>query len=63
MTEIYTSGVGVLKELANTFHVKVSSDMEKIQSKVSSQTLAAESVRSQALFYYTEVYPSQDARS
>ncbi|XP_054817526.1 kinesin-like protein KIN-5B [Prosopis cineraria] len=43
MTEIYASGTGVLKELANTFHLKVSSDMEQIQSQVSSQTLAAES--------------------
>lgn len=42
MTEIYSSGVGTLKELANTLHVKASSDMEQIQNKVSSQTLAVE---------------------
>lgn len=44
MTEIYTSGVGTLKELANTLHTKASSDMEQIQDKVSSQTLAVENV-------------------
>lgn len=46
MTEIYTSGVGTLKELANTLNMKASSDMEQIQSKVSSQTLAVQNVRS-----------------
>ena len=46
MTEIYTSGVGTLKELANTLHMKASSDMEQIQSQVSSRTLAVENVRS-----------------
>lgn len=44
MTGIYTSGVGTLKELANTLHMKASSDMEQIQSKISSQTSAVESV-------------------
>lgn len=44
MTEIYTSGVGTLKELANTLHVKASSDMEEIQNKVSSQALVVENV-------------------
>ena len=44
MTEIYSSGVGTLKELANTLNVKASSDMEQIQNKVSSQTLAVENV-------------------
>lgn len=53
MTEIYTSGIGTLKELADTFHIKASSDMEQIQSKVSSQTLAAENVRSQETLCYT----------
>ena len=44
MTGIYTSGVDTLKELTNTLHMKASSDMELIQSKVSSQTLAVENV-------------------
>lgn len=47
MTGIYTSGVETLKELANTLHMKASSDMEQIQSKVSSQTLAVENVTKQ----------------
>lgn len=42
MTGIYSSGVETLKELTNTLHMKASSDMELIQSKVSSQTLAVE---------------------
>ncbi|KAK7355667.1 hypothetical protein VNO80_14927 [Phaseolus coccineus] len=42
MTGIYSSGVDTLKELTNTLHMKASSDMELIQSKVSSQTLAVE---------------------
>ncbi|CAJ1968372.1 unnamed protein product [Sphenostylis stenocarpa] len=42
MTGIYNSGVETLKELTNTLHTKSSSDMEQIQSKVSSQTLAVE---------------------
>jgi len=44
MTGIYSSGVETLKELTNTLHMKASSDMELIQSKVSSQTLAVENV-------------------
>ncbi|KAI9085849.1 hypothetical protein K1719_032263 [Acacia pycnantha] len=55
MTEIYTSGTGVLKELANTFHVKVSSDMEQIQSKVSSQTLVAENFLNTAVLEAKDV--------
>ncbi|KAJ1391346.1 P-loop containing nucleoside triphosphate hydrolase [Sesbania bispinosa] len=54
MTEIYTSGVGTLKELANTLHMKSSSDMEQIQSKVSSQTLAVEN------FLATAVHEAKD---
>ncbi|KAL1330140.1 kinesin-like protein KIN-5B [Arachis ipaensis] len=42
MTEIYTSGVETLKGLANTLHMKASSDMEQMQSQVSSQALAVE---------------------
>ncbi|KAK7345653.1 hypothetical protein VNO77_16261 [Canavalia gladiata] len=42
MTGIYTSGVETLKELANTLHMKASSDMEQMQSKVSLQTSAVE---------------------
>lgn len=49
MAEIYTSGVGTLKELANTLHMKASSDMEEIQSKVSTQTLAVENVITQEI--------------
>ncbi|XP_014514881.1 kinesin-like protein KIN-5B [Vigna radiata var. radiata] len=42
LTGIYTSGVESMKELTNTLHMKATSDMELIQSKVSSQTLAVE---------------------
>lgn len=49
MTEIYSSGVGTLKELANTLHMKASSDMEQIQSKVSSQTMAVENVMNEEI--------------
>ncbi|KAF7818539.1 kinesin-like protein KIN-5B [Senna tora] len=55
MTEIYTSGIGALKDLSNTFHVKVSSDMEQIQSKVSSQTLAAENFLATAVLEAKDV--------
>jgi kinesin family protein 11 len=44
MRETYTSGVGILKELENTLHLKASSDMEQIQNSVSSQALAVEKV-------------------
>ncbi|KAL2599261.1 hypothetical protein GLYMA_10G045500v4 [Glycine max] len=54
MTGIYTSGVETLKELANTLHMKASSDMEQIQSKVSSQTLAVEN------FLATAVHEAKD---
>ncbi|KAG5112882.1 hypothetical protein AAZX31_13G116600 [Glycine max] len=54
MTGIYTSGVETLKELANTLHMKASSDMEQIQSKVSSQTLAIEN------FLATAVHEAKD---
>lgn len=49
MAEIYTSGVGTLKELATTLHMKALSDMEEIQSKVSTQTLAVENVITQEI--------------
>ncbi|XP_061351325.1 kinesin-like protein KIN-5B [Gastrolobium bilobum] len=55
MTEIYTSGVGTLKELANTLHMKASSDMEHIQSKVSSQTLAVENFLAAAVLEAKDV--------
>ncbi|KAE9619448.1 putative plus-end-directed kinesin ATPase [Lupinus albus] len=42
MSEIYTSGVGTLKDLANTLNINASSGMEQIQAKVSSQILAVE---------------------
>lgn len=53
MTGIYTLGVETLKDLANTLHMKASSDMEQIQSKVSSQTLAAKNVTSQEILVVT----------
>ncbi|KAK7279432.1 hypothetical protein RJT34_24485 [Clitoria ternatea] len=55
MTGIYTSGVGTLKELANTLHMKASSDMEQIQSKVSSQTMAVEKFLASAVLEAKEV--------
>ncbi|CAL0299611.1 unnamed protein product [Lupinus luteus] len=42
MSEIYISGVGTLKDLANTLNINASSGMEQIQAKVSSQILAVE---------------------
>lgn len=56
MAEIYTSGVGTLKELANTLHTKASSDMEQIQSKVSTQTLAVENVITQEILVFFIFY-------
>ena len=50
MTEIYSSGIGTLKDLAHTLHIKASSNMEHIQSKVLSQTLAVENVSHEILF-------------
>ncbi|XP_057427168.1 kinesin-like protein KIN-5B [Lotus japonicus] len=55
MTGIYTSGVGTLKELANTLHMKASSDMEQIQSKISSQTSAVESFLATAVLEAKDV--------
>ncbi|XP_058764607.1 kinesin-like protein KIN-5B [Vicia villosa] len=55
MTEIYSSGVGTLKELANTLHTKASSDMEQIQNKVSSQTLAVENFLATAVLEANDV--------
>ncbi|XP_004494989.1 kinesin-like protein KIN-5B [Cicer arietinum] len=55
MTEIYTSGVGTLKELANTLHVKASSDMEEIQNKVSSQALVVENFLATAVLEANDV--------
>ncbi|OIW20314.1 hypothetical protein TanjilG_08288 [Lupinus angustifolius] len=42
MSEIYTSGVGTLKDLANTLKINALSGMEQIEAKVSSQILAVE---------------------
>lgn len=47
MAETYTSGVATLKELANTFQRKASSDLEEINSTISLQATAVENVRSQ----------------
>ncbi|XP_043713441.1 kinesin-like protein KIN-5B [Telopea speciosissima] len=40
--DTYTSGVGLMKELANTLQKKASSDLEQIKSTVSAHTMAAE---------------------
>ncbi|KAL9429121.1 hypothetical protein AB3S75_031015 [Citrus x aurantiifolia] len=42
MSETYTAGLELLKELDNSMQKKASSDMEQISSKVSSQTMAVE---------------------
>ncbi|KAL2323334.1 hypothetical protein Fmac_027713 [Flemingia macrophylla] len=55
MTGIYTSGVETLKELANALHMKASSDMEQIQSKVSLQTLAVENFLATAVLEAKDV--------
>lgn len=47
MSETYTAGLELLKELDNSMQKKASSDMEQISSKVSSQTMAVEQVWSQ----------------
>ena len=47
MAETYTSGVATLKELANAFQRKASSDLEEINSTISLQATAVENVRSQ----------------
>lgn len=44
MAETYTSGVATLKELANAFQRKASSDLEEINSTISLQATAVENV-------------------
>ncbi|KAK7267545.1 hypothetical protein RIF29_20221 [Crotalaria pallida] len=55
MKEIYTSGIGTLKELANTLNIKASSGMEQIRSKVLSQTLAVENFLATAVLEAKDV--------
>ncbi|XP_027366891.1 kinesin-like protein KIN-5B [Abrus precatorius] len=55
MTGIFTMGVDTLKDLANTLHLKASSDMEQIQSEVSSQTLAVENFLATAVLEAKDV--------
>ncbi|WJX18262.1 Kinesin-like protein KIN-5B, variant 2 [Trifolium repens] len=58
MRETYTSGVGILKELENTLHLKASSDMEQIQNTVSSQALAVEKFLATAVLEANDVIDS-----
>ncbi|KAK2401352.1 kinesin protein KIN-5D [Trifolium repens] len=58
MRETYTSGVGILKELENTLHLKASSDMEQIQNRVSSQALAVEKFLATAVLEANDVIDS-----
>ncbi|WJX11811.1 Kinesin-like protein KIN-5B, variant 2 [Trifolium repens] len=58
MRETYTSGVGILKELENTLHLKASSDMEQIQNSVSSQALAVEKFLATAVLEANDVIDS-----
>ncbi|CAJ2627591.1 unnamed protein product [Trifolium pratense] len=58
MRETYTSGVGILKELENTLHLKASSDMEQIQNRVSSQALAVENFLATAVLEANDVIDS-----
>ena len=56
MAETYTSGVATLKELANAFQRKASSDLEEINSTISLQATAVENVRSQrrrCIFFFS----------
>ena len=45
MTERYTSGVAVLKQLTGTLQRKASTDLEQMTSAISSQAMAVENVR------------------
>lgn len=47
MTETYSSGVAVLKELASTLQRKASTDLEQMTCTISSQAMAVENVRAE----------------
>lgn len=59
MAETYTSGVATLKELANAFQRKASSDLEEINSTISLQATAVENVWSQrrrCIFFFFSIF-------
>ena len=65
MAETYTSGVATLKELANAFQRKASSDLEEINSTISLQATAVENVRSQrrrCIFFFLFIFAYVGAR-
>lgn len=45
MTETYTTGVALLKQLTGTLQRKASTNLEQITSAISSQAMAVENVR------------------
>ncbi|XP_021819053.1 kinesin-like protein KIN-5B [Prunus avium] len=55
ITETYSSGVSALKELANMLKTKASSDLEQINAKVLSQTVAVEKFLVTAVMEANEV--------
>ncbi|KAF8397540.1 hypothetical protein HHK36_016458 [Tetracentron sinense] len=55
MTDTYNSGLGALKELADTLQTRATSDLELIQSTISSQIMAVENFLTTAVSEAKEV--------